>query len=207
MAGQLSFEVHRGGSFAKPAVLDSLRAYLTGLVSDGFPPSVSLAIVDGEGAALEAVGGYACTYGKMVPAAPGTLYDLASLTKMVCTVTLSLLARQRGTLSLDDPVAKWLPEYPEKATTVWHLLTHTSGLIDHRPFFKTSKGRPEIQTAVLAEAVGAKPGTEVLYSDLSYMLLGWVLEACFDQDLDAVFDSEVAGPLGLRANTLPAPRG
>jgi serine-type D-Ala-D-Ala carboxypeptidase len=197
LAGEFSFGVHRDGLFAKPAAVDSLRSYLTDLVSDGFPPSVSLAIVDGEGTALEAVGGYACTYGEMVETTPQTLYDLASLTKMVCTVTLILIARQRGALGMDDPVAKWLPGYPEKSTTLWHLLTHTSGLIDHRPFFMTSKGRAEVQAAVLAEAVGATPGSSVLYSDLNYMLLGWVLEACFDQDLDAVFASEVAGPLGL----------
>jgi CubicO group peptidase (beta-lactamase class C family) len=100
-------------------------------------------------------------------------------------------------LSLDEPVAKRLPGYPGERTTLWHLLTHTSGLVDHRPFYKTCKGRAEVQEAVFAEARGALPGTEVLYSDLNYMLLGWVLEACFGQGLDAAFAKEVAVPLGL----------
>jgi CubicO group peptidase (beta-lactamase class C family) len=197
LAGQLSFEVLHSDLLARPPAVDRLRGYLTGLVSDGFPPSVSLAIVDGEGTALEAFGGYACTYGEMVPTTAETLYDLASLTKVVCTVTLVLIAQQRGILTLDDPVAKWLPGYPQQRTTLRHLLTHTSGLVDHRPFFKTCKGRAEVQAAVLAEAVEAAPDPAVLYSDLNYMLLGWVVEACFEQDLDATFASEVAGPLGL----------
>lgn len=198
LAGQLSFEVHRsGGVLVRPAAVESLRGYLTGLVSDGFPPGVSLAIVDGEGAALEAFGGFACTYGEMVPTIAETLYDLASLTKVVCTVTLSLVAQQRGRLDLDDPVVKWLPEYPQERTTLWHLLTHTSGLVDHRPFFKTCTGRAEVQAAVFAEAREPVPGTDVVYSDLNYMLLGWVLEACYEQGLDAAFASEVALPLGL----------
>jgi CubicO group peptidase (beta-lactamase class C family) len=196
-AGQLSFEVHRGGVLARSPQVDSLRDYLTGLVSEGFPPSVSLAIVDSEGTAVESFGGYACTYEEMVPTTAETLYDLASLTKVVCTVTLVLIARQRGALSLQDPVAKWLPGYPQERTTLWHLLTHTSGLVDHRPFYKTCRGRAAVQAAVLAEGLEAEPGSDVVYSDLNYMLLGWVLEACFEQDLDAAFAAEVARPLGL----------
>ena len=198
LAGQLSFEVHRSDSvLARPPAVESLHGYLSGLGSDGFPPSVSLAIVDRDGTALKAFGGYACTYGETVPTTAETLYDLASLTKVVCTVTLSLVAHQRGTLDLDDLVAKWLPGYPQDRTTLWHLLTHTSGLVDHRPFFKTCTGRAEVQAAVFAEAREPVPGTEVLYSDLNYMLLGWVLEACYEQGLDAAFESEVALPLRL----------
>ena len=94
-------------------------------------------------------------------------------------------------------MAKWLPGYPQERTTLWHLLTHTSGLVDHRPFYETCKGRAAIEAAVLGEAREAVPGTDVRYSDLNYMLLGWVLEACFGQGLDAAFAAEVAVPLGL----------
>ena len=197
LAGQLSFEVHRRGRLARSPAVDSLHGYLAGLVFDGFPPSLSLAVVDGEGTVLEAFGGYACAYGEMVPTTQEISYDLASLTKVVCTVTLALIARERSTLSLDDPVAKWLPGYPQERTTLRHLLTHTSGLVDHRPFYKTCNGRAAIEAAVLDEAKEALPGKDVLYSDLNYMLLGWVLEACFGQGLDDAFAAEVAVPLGL----------
>jgi len=197
LTGQLSFDVRSRGPLTSSPAVDSLRGYLTDLVSDGFPPGVSLAVVDVEGTALEAFGGYACTYGEIVPTTAETSYDLASLTKVVCTVTLTLIAQQRGMLDLDDPVAKWLSGYPQERTTLWHLVTHISGLVDHRPFYETCTGRSEIKAAVLAEGREAAPGTDVRYSDLNYMLLGWVLEACFGQDLDAAFATEVGVPLGL----------
>jgi CubicO group peptidase (beta-lactamase class C family) len=133
----------------------------------------------------------------MVPTTAETAYDLASLTKVVCTVTLSLIARQRGAWALDDPVAKWLPDYPQERTTLRHLLTHTAGLVDHRPFYRTCQGRTSVQAAVLAEAVGTEPGVQVRYSDLGFMLLGWALEACFGQPLDTALAEEVTGPLVL----------
>lgn len=207
LAGQLSFEVPRCGVLARSPVVDRLRDYLTSLVSDGFPPSVSLAVVCGEGTVLEAFGGHACAYGEMVPTTAETSYDLASLTKVVCTVTLALIAHQRGTLALDDQVANWLPGYPQERTTLWHLLTHTAGLIEHRPFYKTCQGRAAIQAAVLAEAREVVPGAAVRYSDLNYMLLGWVLEACFGQGLDAAFAAEVTVPLGLSRTSFRPPEG
>ena len=153
-----------------------------------------------------AFGGFARTYGEIVATSAETCNDLASLTKVVCTVTLTLIAQQRGTLDLDDPVAKWLHGYPQEQTTLWHLLTHTSGLVDHRPFFKTCSGRDEVQAAVVAEARDAAPGSEVLYSDLNYMLLGWALEACYEQALDAAFSQRLP-PRRAFENEVPAARG
>lgn len=144
------------------------------------------------------VGGYACTVPEPFPAAPAMMYDLASLTKVVCTVPLVLLARERAALSLEDPVARWLPKYPERRTTVWHLLTHTSGLPEHRPFFESHSGREAIEAAVYEEAALSVPAGEVRYSDLGFMVAGWVLEACLDKPLDELFAAEVAGPFGMK---------
>ena len=86
----------------------------------------------------------------------------------------------------------YLPGFPEKSTTMRHLLTHTSGLVDHRPFYRSATGRSEIEAAIYAEAAGSVPGGSVCYSDLNFMLLGWVLEECFGAGLDEVFIGEVA---------------
>jgi CubicO group peptidase (beta-lactamase class C family) len=201
----LRFEVLRPGVLALSPALDRLHAHLEALVVDGFPPSVSLAVVGPEGVVLEAFGGQACTGPETVATTAETSYDLASLTKVVCTVTLVLIAVQRGSLSLDDPVARWLPEYPQPLTTVRHLLTHTAGLVDHRPFFLDGSGRATIEAAVMAEAKEAVPADDVCYSDLGYMLLGWVLEACLGQDLDEAFAGQVAAPLGLRRTQFRPP--
>ena len=197
LRAQLSFEVRTGSEFARSPAVDKLRSVLASLLADGFPPGLSLVVVTPGGTALQACGGYACVVGEPVPATLDTAYDLASLTKVVGTVTLALIAVERGSLDLDDPVVRWLPSYPRQDTTLRHLLTHTAGLVDHRPFYIELTGRDQIEAAVYEEARAAAPGSRVLYSDLGYMLLGWVLEACYGLRLDEAFEALVARPLGL----------
>jgi serine-type D-Ala-D-Ala carboxypeptidase len=205
LQAELCFDVRVHDQFARSSATDQLRRYLDTLVADRFPPSVTLAIVSPDGVSLEAYGGYSCLVGDLVPTTRETRYDLASLTKVVCTVTLALLAQQRELLHLDDPVVRWLPAYPQTSTTLRHLLTHTAGLVDHRPFYASLCGREQIEPAVYEEAKSAVPGSPVLYSDLGYMLLGWALEACFSQDLDGAFASLVAASLGLRTTRFCPP--
>ncbi len=186
--------------------LGALVSYLEQLVDGGFPPAVSLALLSPEAVLFEAYGGSACVIDEIVPVSAGTRYDLASLTKVVCSVNLLLLAEERGLLRLDDPLTDLLPAYPTRATTLRHLVTHTSGLIDHRPFFEQLDGRAAIERAVYDEAAGSRPGTSVCYSDLNFMLVGWALEAAFSTPLDEVFAAELAAPLGLQGTGFrPAP--
>jgi CubicO group peptidase (beta-lactamase class C family) len=194
---ELSFEVRPDSGLASSPAVEKLRGYLTSLLSAGFPPSFSLAVVEQSGTVLQAFGGYACVTAEPVPTTLETCYDLASLTKVVCTVTLALLAVERGSVDLDDPVTRWLPRYPQESTTLRHLLTHTAGLVDHRAFYLDRRGRDQIEEAIYEEAKGAQPGDDVRYSDLGYMLLGWVLEACYGLGLDEAFEALVARPLGL----------
>ncbi len=204
----LSFEVRPGSRLARSPAIEQLRRYLTSLLSEGFPPSVSLAVLEQGDVALQAFGGSACVVGQPVPTAFETSYDLASLTKVVCTVTLALMASEQGALDLDDPVVRWLPDYPQQLTTLRHLLTHTAGLVDHRPFHATLRGRAQIEPAIYDVARSATPGGAVCYSDLGFMLLGWVLEACFGMSLDETFAALVARPLGLtRARFRPVASG
>jgi serine-type D-Ala-D-Ala carboxypeptidase len=193
----LTLEVRQDSELAGSPALDKVQAALASYLSDGFPPSLSLAVVDRSGPALQAFGGYACAIGQPVPTTLDTSYDLASLTKMVCTVTLVLAARQRGSLDLDDPVTRWLPRYPQEKTTLRHLLTHTAGLVDHRPFHDHLQGREQIEAAIYEEARVATPGSPVCYSDLGYMLLGWVLEECYGLGLEEAFGALVARPVGM----------
>ena len=204
-AADLVFNVSDDGRLARSPAVRRLRRYLASLVPEGFPPSVSLAVVQPDGVVLEAFGGHACLVGESVPTTSGTCYDLASLTKVVCTTTLALLARQRGSLDLEDPVVRWLPAYPQPRTTLRHLLTHTAGLVDHVPFYATAVGRDAIEAAVYATAPTSVPGEAVRYSDLGFMLLGWALEACLGRSLDEAFAVEVAAPLGLRRTRFRPP--
>ncbi|HTW09505.1 MAG TPA: N-acetylmuramic acid 6-phosphate etherase [Acidimicrobiales bacterium] len=196
-AGRLTFEVGDSLALARSPVIDRLQSYLGSLLAAGFPPALSLAVVGPEGIALEAYGGYACTYGEVIPATAGTLYDLASLTKVVCTTTLVMLGRERGWFGLDDEVGRWLPRYPVAGTTLRHLLTHTAGLADHRSFYRSARGRAEVEAALMGEAANTQPGGEVSYSDLGFMVLGWALEAACGRPLDELFSLDVAAGLGM----------
>ncbi|MBO8163951.1 MAG: beta-lactamase family protein [Brevibacillus sp.] len=134
-----------------------------------------------------------------------TVYDLASLTKVVATLPLVLLSVQRGRLSLSDPVAGYLPELVrgtdsagKQKITVFHLLTHTSGLPAWRPYFIAHQGRDAYLKAIAQEALTAAPGQQVVYSDLGFMLLGFLVERIWDESLDRLAQRLVFEPLGMQ---------
>jgi len=172
-------------------------------LSDGFPPAVAVEVLTPAGRAYAAAGGWAKlpgAYGNQqaaaIPATGSTLFDLASLTKVVGTLPLVLLLHQRGRWSIDDPVCRWLPGAPRSPVTISDCLLHTSGLVPHRPFYLTFAQPAEIRAAVVAELDGAKPAS-VRYSDLAFMLLGFAVEECTGEPLDVVMTREVLAPLGL----------
>ena len=185
-----------------PAGLAAAGVAIEGALETAFASGVaagaSLAVVDRDGVLLRAFGGCSLVVGERIETTRDTVYDLASLTKVVCTVTLSLLQAERGVWSLDDPLARWLPGYPRPDTTLRELLTHTSGLVPHREFYRRARGVREICRLVFAEAAAddVVPGT-VSYSDLNYMLLGWALVRATGTPLATLFRDEVAEPLGM----------
>jgi serine-type D-Ala-D-Ala carboxypeptidase len=131
-----------------------------------------------------------------VPADAGTLFDLASLTKVVATLPLALLLHQRGDWSIDDQVARWLPGAAPSPVTISDCLLHSAGLVPFRQYYLTCANPAEIKQAVIAELAGAAVGP-VAYSDVGFMLLGWAIENCAGQPLADLFAREVAGPLGM----------
>jgi CubicO group peptidase (beta-lactamase class C family) len=159
-------------------------------------PGATLLVVDADGPILRAFGGWSCIVGEEIPTARDTIYDVASLTKVVATTTLVLAFAERGAWSIDAAVSSVLPEFPRDDITLEQLLTHTSGLVPHREFYRLGRGASEIAPLVYAEARDASPG-RVDYSDLNFMLLGWALEAVTRTPLDNLFAREVAQPLGL----------
>lgn len=149
-----------------------------------------------------------------LPATLETLYDVASLTKAVVTSVLAMKAVDDGLLRLDDPVLQYLPEFVgegKAGVTIRHLLAHAAGLPAHRPFYLQHPGpdgagddgsarRAAILLAAAVEPLGGPPGTRAVYTDLGFMLLGWLLERVRGARLDALADREIFGPLGLGAS-------
>jgi CubicO group peptidase (beta-lactamase class C family) len=108
-----------------------------------------------------------------------TIFDLASLTKVIATTTLVMRAADAGRLLLGDPVARWLVDWrgmDRESVTVQDLLTHSSGLSAYLPFFRDLTGRQEFQPAICALPLEYTPRSQSVYSDLGFILLGFILE-------------------------------
>lgn len=171
--------------------------------------------VDGEKVEAACVRGSAALRPERVPLARDTIFDLASLTKVLATTAAIMRLVDDGSVLLDDPVAKYLPPFGERgkdAVKVRHLLTHSSGLKPWRAFHelliekerKTGQrlfGTPEARSFVLERIFRSslvhEPGAAAVYGDLDFIVLGALVEAVSRSPLDAVCAERVFRPLGL----------
>jgi CubicO group peptidase (beta-lactamase class C family) len=143
-------------------------------------------------------------------AADSTLYDLASLTKVVATTTALMLLVERATVRLDAPVATYVPEFRGDGTadiTVRQLLSHTSGLRADLPDaeLKAIPDSAGLMQRVLRETPRAPPGTRVIYSDLNAILLGEIVARAAGEPLDVFTAREIFAPLGLHQTMFRPP--
>ncbi len=130
-------------------------------------------------------------------AGPGTLFDLASLTKVLATATAAMRLLESGRLGLDDPVASWSSTWrgaDRETVTVRDLLAHSSGLPAYLRLFESCRGRVEFEEAIGRSPLEYEPGSRSLYSDLGFILLGFVLETAGGRTLADQF-AELAPPL------------
>ena len=210
-----------------PAVAAALEAGL----AEGLAPALSAAVLR-RGLCL-----HASCHGT-IPTSPGLppgasparplgardLFDIASLTKVLCTTTLAAQAVAAGALDLDAPVAGLVPGCRAAGATVRHLLAHTGGLPWWLPLHEAAARDPEAAVlwrppadrprfaalagpfararaaavaALLAAPPAAPPGERATYSDPGFQVLGLALEAALGAPLPALFEARVARPLGL----------
>lgn len=129
-----------------------------------------------------------------------TVYDLASLTKVIGLTTAVMLLVSEGRLDIDHPLANFFPQLagsPKGEVTVRHLLTHTSGLPAWRPLHLETATKDEALDSVLAAQLESTPGTKYTYSDFGAITLGLVVESVSGQGLDEFLEHRVFGPLGM----------
>lgn len=134
------------------------------------------------------------------PVKADTLYDLASLTKVVVTTTMAMILVDEGKLDLQKPVSAFLPAFKgggREKVTVWHLLTHSGGLDWTAPLYKELKGGEAYLRRIQAMDLVYEPGTKSVYSDLGTILLGEVLERAAGQGLDEFARRRIFEPLGM----------
>ena len=129
-----------------------------------------------------------------------TIYDLASLTKVVGTTTAAMILYDETRLDLDAPVARYLPTFTGGAkdlVTVRHLLTHRSGLPAGRELWRMASSVDQAKRIVLETPLACQPGACYVYSDLGADVLGWVVEAIAGQRIDHFLAERVFVPLGM----------
>jgi CubicO group peptidase (beta-lactamase class C family) len=131
---------------------------------------------------------------------PDTIYDLASLTKVVVTTTVAMMLVDDGRLDLDAPVHTIVPGFRGGAkgeVRVRQLLTHTGGLLWWAPLYEELRGSPAYLERILTMDLDYPPGTRSVYSDLGLILLGEVLERVGGEPLEAMATRRVFTPLGM----------
>lgn len=184
-----------------PDSLVRLDAVLDSALAAGAAPGAALAI--GRNGRLVRLRGYGTLSREdSTPVTPTTLYDVASMTKVVGTTSAIMLLVDRGRLRLEDRVVDHLPwwsgPHPEKAgVTVHHLLTHTAGLPAFRRWFLEMEGRRHYREAIAAEGLESPPGTRTVYSDIGVMTLALLVEELTGQPLDRFLEEEVFQALGM----------
>ena len=136
-----------------------------------------------------------------------TLFDMASVTKILSVAALSLIAIDKGLLCVDDAVEKFFEVQPRyKKLMVKHLLTHTMG-IGHKDLTASGFSYENIEEHILS-LYDSPPGEEVYYSCPAFILMGRIIERIYNARLDELFGRMVAAPLGMtRSGFLPKERG
>lgn len=135
---------------------------------------------------------------------PGTIYDLASLTKVVATTSAAMRLAGRGALDLDAEASRWMPEWrdgPFHDVRVRDLLAHASGLPAWAPLYEAHAGPEAMRRAIAAIPPAYPPRTQSIYSDLGFLVLGIAVADAGGAPLDAQFDAfraEAALPSRLR---------
>ena len=180
------------------AQLDSIA---DAAIADRAAPAIAIAV--GRHGRLVHLRGYGA-----VDWAPGsaeatdsTLFDLASVTKVVATTTAAMMLEEAGLLDLDRTVASYLPELTDsakQAITVRMLLTHRGGLEAFAPLFRTYRGRQQYLEQINLRPLRHPPGTQTIYSDWDLILAQLIIERITGRELDAFVRDRIFAPLGMR---------
>jgi len=141
---------------------------------------------------------------------PGSIYDMASITKVAATTISIMKLYDEGKIDLDDPVAKYIPKFAQNGkggVTIKNLLLHNSGLPSWKPFFKLCKTPNEILDSIYAQPLVYKTGDSTVYSDLGFITLGKIVEVVTGMPLEQYVSKTFYIPLGMKSTTFLPPKG
>ena len=176
------------------------RVVRRGITAGGYPGAAVIVGRRGYSVFEKGYGRLGWTSGSAAVVPDESIYDLASLTKVVGTATAAMILYDEGRLDLNAPVSKYLPSFSggiRDEVTIRHLLTHTSGLPAGRDLRRLANSPYEARAVVMSTPLACRPGVCLVYSDLGADVLGFAIEAIAGQGLDAFLEERVFTPLGM----------
>ena len=187
---------HQDAAFA-----DAFQVLQDAIAARAFPACSVAVTHQGKLVALKALGHF--TYeADAEPVSNASIFDVASLTKVIATTAITMILYERGLVDLEMPVVGIIPEFAandprREAVTMQMLLAHSSGLPAYEKLFLRARTREEVLSAALTTPLTADPCTRAKYSDIGFIVLAVALERIADEPLDAFCQREIFGPLGM----------
>lgn len=191
-------------------IQEILTSLLGEAIATGITPGGVAAVefsVDGQRKSYSGAAGITSFENKSKEVSIDTAYDLASLTKPLVTSLLVMVLVERGEIKLSDRLETLIDDFyvpaDKRNIEIQHLLSHSSGFVAHRPYFcdlialDSARREKALVSMILSEPLNNQPGTTHCYSDLGYILLGYILEAVTGKKLDTLYSTMILDPLGL----------
>ncbi len=189
------------------ARLAAVASYVASQVDSAYPGAVVAVGRHGRLVLLAAAGHYGNDDPR--PVDPATIYDLASLTKVIGLTTACMILVDEGRLDLDAPVRAYVPAFRgplKEGVTIRHLLTHSGGMHWWRPLFRETSDRRSALALVDTTALDTTPGARFVYSDLGAILLMQAVEHITGERIDHYLARRVFAPLGMTATRFLPPK-
>jgi serine-type D-Ala-D-Ala carboxypeptidase len=188
------------GASAQAALRDTLQAILDRAVADSAFPG-AIAVVGSHTGPLVTVSAGHLDWAPSPAPTPETLWDIASLTKVVGMTSAMMQLVEGGKVELDAPVQRYLPEWTgtgKERVTVRDLITHRSGLPAFKQYFKLNVSPDSTLRLFFTTPLDTAPGARMVYSDIGAILLGKIVERVSGEPIDVYLARHVFGPLGMR---------
>lgn len=187
---------------------DTIQAVLRAGLANGAYPGAYAVVGDRRGILAEGGAGRIDWPGDAPAPDRHTLWDIASLTKVVGTTTALAQLIERGAVDLYAPVQRYVPDWRgpmQDRVLVWHLLTHTSGEPAFRPYDRQTQHPDSLRRLLLATQLERAPGDSMVYSDIGAFMMGEIVERVSGMPLDRYLAANVFAPLGMSATMFNPP--
>lgn len=195
--------------FAGEQIYDFSRvdSLIDSAVKDSVAPGMALLVVKDGDIVHEKYAGHLTYDPSSARISDSTIFDMASVSKVVATTTAAMICYDRKLFSLDDKVAKFFPKFKANgkgSVTIRHLLTHSSGLPAFKKYYELVKNEKELLADIFNSPLDFKPGTKMVYSDLGMITMAKIIEKVSGKKLDVFCRDEIFEKLGMY-NTMYTP--